>query len=130
MVNHEHHGHDDEHHHHEKHHHVDEEQRVQNLLLDILKSNLQEARYAAFELTIKAYHEDCYRRAYKIIADSDRHDKDQQLDRLTSLYENHVKDYPKQNRQAILDNQIAEPISRNAGTATNALCHQMHGFTL
>lgn len=102
---------------------------MQNLLLDILKAGLQESRYAAFELTIKAYEEDCYQRARKIIIEADKHNKDDQLERLTSLYEKHIKDYPKQNRQAILDGQIAEPISRNAGVAVNALCHQMHGFT-
>lgn len=107
-----------------------EEQRVQDLLLKILTAGLQESRYAVFEHTIKAYEEDCYDRAYKKIVDSNRHNKDEQLKRLTDLYETHIKDYPKQNRQAILDNQIPEPISRNAGIATNALCNQMFGFTL
>lgn len=69
---------------------------------------------------------------YKIISDSNKSDADKtaQLERLESLYKNHIKDYPKQNRQAILDDQIPEPISRNAGIATIALCHQMHGFAL
>lgn len=108
----------------------DEEQRVQNLLLKILTAGLQESRYAMFEHTIKAYEEDCFDRAYKMIADSNRHNKDEQLNRLKDLYGKHIKDYPKQNRQAILDGQIPEPISRNAGVAVNALCHQMFGFTL
>lgn len=109
---------------------ADEEQKVQGLLLKILTAGLQESRYAVFEHTIKAYEEDCYERAYSTIAESNQHDKDDQLKRLTDLYEKHVKDYPKQNRQAILDGQIAEPISRNAGVAVNALCHQMFGFAL
>lgn len=83
-----------------------------------------------FELTIKAYEEDCYQRARQIIIEADKPNKDTQLDHLKNLYEKHVKDYPKQNRQAILDNQIPGPISSNAGVAVNALCHQMHGFTL
>lgn len=107
-----------------------EEQRVQDLLLKILQAGLQESRYAVFEHTIKAYEEDCYNRAYKKITDSTRHNKDEQLKRLTDLYETHIKNYAKQNRQAILDGQIPEPISRNAGIAVNALCHQMFGFTL
>lgn len=109
---------------------VDEEQRVQGLLLKILTAGLQESRYAVFEHTIKEYHKDCFDRVYKIISDSDKPNKEQQLERLEMLYNKHIKDYPKQNRQAILDNQIPEPISRNAGIATNALCHQMYGFTL
>lgn len=107
-----------------------EEQRVQDLLLKILQAGLQESRYAVFEHTIKAYEEDCYNRAQKEIIDSNRHNKDDQLKRLTDLYETHIKNYAKQNRQAILDGQIPEPISRNAGIAVNALCHQMFGFTL
>lgn len=103
---------------------------MQALLLKILTAGLQESRYAVFEHTIKAYEEDCFNRAYKTISDANRHNKDDQLKRLTELYEKHIKDYPKQNRQAILDGQIPEPISRNAGIATNALCHQMFGFTL
>lgn len=107
-----------------------EEQRVQDLLLKILQAGLQESRYAVFEHTIKAYEEDCYNRAQKKIIHSNRHNKDDQLKRLTDLYETHIKNYAKQNRQAILDGQIPEPISRNAGIAVNALCHQMFGFTL
>lgn len=107
-----------------------EEQRVQDLLLKILQAGLQESRYAVFEHTIKAYEEDCYNRAQKKIIDSNRHNKDDQLKRLADLYETHIKNYAKQNRQAILDGQIPEPISRNAGIAVNALCHQMFGFTL
>lgn len=107
-----------------------EEQRVQDLLLKILQAGLQESRYAVFEHTIKAYEEDCYNRAQKKIIDLNRHNKDDQLKRLTELYETHIKNYAKQNRQAILDGQIPEPISRNAGIAVNALCHQMFGFTL
>lgn len=107
-----------------------EEQRVQDLLLKILTAGLQESRYAVFEHTIKAYEEDCFNRAYKKINDLNRSNKDDQLKRLVDLYETHVENYPKQNRQAILDGQIPEPISRNAGIAVNALCHQMFGFTL
>lgn len=107
----------------------DEEQKVQGLLLKILTANLQESRYAVFESTIKAYEQDCFQRAYKVIDESDRSDKTDQLKRLEDLYEKHVKDYAKQNRQAILDGQIPEPISKNAGVAVNALCHQMFGFT-
>lgn len=107
-----------------------EEQKVQNLLLKILTAGLQESRYAVFEHTIKAYEEDCFDRANKMITSSNRHNKDEQLKRLKDLYETHIKDYPKQNRQAILDGQIPEPIARNAGVAVNALCHQMFGFTL
>lgn len=108
----------------------DEEQRIQGVLLNILTAALQESRYAVFDQTIKAYHKDCFERVHKIIADSVKPNKLEQLKRLDILYDKHVKDYPKQNRQAILDGQIPEPISRNAGIATNALCHQMFGFTL
>lgn len=108
----------------------DEEERIQGLLLKILTAGLQESRYAVFENTIKEYHKDCFDRVYKIISDSTKSNKLEQLERLETLYNAHIKDYPKQNRQSILDNQIPEPISRNAGIATNALCHQMYGFTL
>lgn len=103
---------------------------MQNLLFQILTAGLQESRYAVFEQTINAYERDCFDRAAKIISDSDRPNKDDQLKRLKDLYDVHIKDYAKQNRQAILDGQIPEPIARNAGVAVNALCHQMFGFTL
>lgn len=108
----------------------DEEQKVQGLLLKILTAGLQESRYTVFEYTINAYERDCFERAHKQITESSRHDKNDQLKRLTDLYEKHVKNYPKQNRQAIIDGQIPGPISMNAGVAVNALCHQMFGFTL
>lgn len=108
----------------------DEEQKVQGLLLKILTAGLQESRYAVFEFTISAYERNCFERAYNKISESNSHDKNDQLKRLTDLYEKHVEDYPKQNRQAILDGQIPGPISTNAGVAVNALCHQMFGFTL
>ncbi|XP_031627655.1 uncharacterized protein LOC116343615 [Contarinia nasturtii] len=109
---------------------IDEEQRVQSLLLKILTAGLQESRYAVFEYTIKQYHDECYEKVHKIIAAANRPNKSEQLERLKTLYDNHIKNYPKQNRQAIFDNQNPEPIARNAGVATNALCHQMFGFTL
>lgn len=98
--------------------------------MNILTANLQESRYAVFEHTIKSYEENCYQQVYDKIEKSSKWNKKELLDKLNSLYENHVKDYAKQNRQAILDDQIPEPISRNAGVAVNALCHQMHGFAL
>ena len=108
----------------------DEEQRVQGILLKTLTANLQESRYAVFEHTIKEYHKNCFDRVYKKISDANKPNKLEQLERLETLYKNHIENYPKQNRQAILDDQIPEPISRNAGIATNALCHQMHGFAV
>lgn len=109
---------------------ADEERNVQCLLLKILTAGLQESRYAVFEHTINVYEQDCFDRAYQLIADSNRSNQDEQLKRLSDLYQTHIKNYPKQNRQAILDGQIPEPIARNAGVAVNALCHQMFGFTL
>lgn len=106
-----------------------EEHRVQAFLLNILTAGLQESRYAVFEYTIKEYHRNCFETVQQIIRNSDKSNKLQQLKNVQSLYEKHVKDYPKENRQAILDGQIPEPIARNAGIATNALCHQMFGFT-
>lgn len=109
---------------------MDEEQRIQRELLAVLGNGLQQSRYAAFELTINAYEADCYRRAREHIYASNKSNKLHALADLAHLYEHHVKDYAKQNRQAILDDQIAEPIARNAGVAVNALCHQMLGFAL
>lgn len=109
---------------------VDEEQRVQHELLRILSNGLQESRYAVFEYAIKEYEANCYERAREQIHASNKSNKLDALANLARLYEHHVKNYAKQNRQAILDNQIAEPIARNAGVAVNALCHQMHGFAL
>lgn len=106
-----------------------EEQKVQDLLLKILTAGLQESRYAVFEQTIRTYEENCFNKVYKLIAESEHQNKEDQLKKLQELYENHIKDYPKQNRQAILEGQIPKPIARNAGIAVNALCNQMHGFT-
>lgn len=106
----------------------DELQHIQSKLLKILTANLQESRYAVFEYTIKEYHKDCFDRVYKNITLQNKPNKREQLKHLETLYKTHIEDYPKQNRQAILDDQIPEPISRNAGIATNALCNQMYGF--
>lgn len=107
----------------------DEEKTIQHQLLTLLTGDLQTSRYAAFEYYIKYYELDCYYRAQKAIHESNKPNKDHLLDQLYTLYDQDVKDYPEQNRQAILDNQIPEPISRNAGIAVNALCHQMFGFS-
>lgn len=106
----------------------DEEQSIKHQLLRILTADLQESRYAAFEAYIKFYEQDCYHRARHAIEQSDKKNKSFLLNEVEKLYDHHVKDYAKQNRQAILDDQIPEPISRNAGIAVNALCHQMFGF--
>lgn len=98
--------------------------------MNILTAGLQESRYAVFDRTIKDYHKDCFDKVYKNITESNKSNKQHKLEQLENLYVKHIKDYPKQNRQAILDGQIPEPISRNAGIATNALCNQMYGFTL
>lgn len=107
----------------------DEAHRVQAFLLNILTAGLQQSRYAVFENAIKEYHRNCFERVQNIIRNSNKPNKLQQLKNVRSLYEKHVKNYPKQNQQAILDGQTPEPIARNAGIATNALCHQMFGFT-
>lgn len=109
---------------------LDEEQVIQRWLLQILTNDLQESRYAVFEYAINAYEANCYQRVREKIYASNKSNKLDSLGNLAKLYEQHVKDYAKQNRQAILDNQIPEPIARNAGVAVNALCHQMHGFAL
>lgn len=106
----------------------DEEQTIQHQLLTLLTGDRQTSRYDAFQYYIKYYELDCYHRARNAIQQSNKSNKDHLLDQLHALYDQHVKEYAKQNRQAILDNQIPEPISRNAGIAVNALCHQMFGF--
>lgn len=108
----------------------DEEQEIQRWLLQILTNGLQQSRYAVFEHKIQAYEENCYQQAREKIETSNKSNKQHLLASLAKVYENHVKDYAQQNRQAILDDQIPEPIARNAGVAVNALCHQMHGFAL
>lgn len=104
------------------------EQSIQDVLLLLLKASLQESRYTVFKLYIKSYEEDCRQRVRKAIRESNKPNKEFLLDQVDKLYDNHIKDYAKQNRQAILDGQDPEPISRNAGIAVNALCQQMFGF--
>lgn len=98
--------------------------------MNILKADVQQLRYEVFESFINAFEQRCYDRTRRIIETSTKSNKLNQLERLDTLYKNHVKNYPKQNRQAILDNQVPEPIATNAAIAVNALCHQMYLFSL
>lgn len=98
--------------------------------MSTLSPAYNELRYPLFEQTVKLILSDCYRSAKDKIEHSKKHNKEHLRSEVDNLYENHVKNYAKQNRQAILDRQIPGPISRNAGTAVNALCNQMAGFSL
>lgn len=107
-----------------------DEKRIQTWLLQILSSTLQESRYAVFENLINAYEAKCYQHVREQINASSNPNKLDVLDKLAELYEKHVRNYAKQHRQAILDNQPPEPIARSAVVNANALCHQMHAFAL
>lgn len=103
-----------------------DEEAVKRMLLHLLDSeNTPQSRYDSFERAVNEYQEDCFKHARERLEASERSDKLVRLTNLIELYEKHIKGYAPQLRQAIMDEQPNEPISRDAGIALNARCHQL-----
>lgn len=105
----------------------DQIQRIaENLTIAIDGQELVEERYKAFKAVIDRFERKCKKVAFnKIIERANVTNADQIKADVDELYTKHIKNYPAQLKQAILDRQDTAPIAQNAAIAVRALCHQM-----
>lgn len=105
----------------------DQIQRIaENLTIAIDGHESVEDRYNAFKSVIDRIERKCKKYAFNSIIDRGNVTNAEQIKAdVTELYTKHVKDYPAQLKQAILDRQETPPIAQNAAIAVRALCHQM-----
>lgn len=83
-------------------------------------------RYNAFKGVIDRIERNCKKVAFNSIIDrANITNADAVKADVDELYTKHIKNYPAQLKQAILDRQLTQPIAQNAAIATRALCHQM-----
>lgn len=96
-------------------------------LLDAMKGKKGEAAYDQYAAVISSLECVCRNGALKMVKDSkassDR--KKSAANYINQLYNEHIKTYPPQQRQAILDGQDYGPITQNAAIAIDALCGAM-----
>lgn len=105
----------------------DQIQRIaENLTQAIDGHKLAEESYVDFESVIDRIERKCKKVAFKSIIDrANVTNADAIKADVDELYTKHIKNYPAQLKQAILDRQETLPIARNAAIAVRALCHQM-----
>lgn len=105
----------------------DQIQRIaENLTLAIDGHEQVDERYNAFKSVIDRIERKCKKVAFKSIIDrANVTNADEIKADVTELYTKHIKNYPAQLKQAILDRQETPPIAQNAAIAVRALCHQM-----
>lgn len=83
-------------------------------------------RYNRFEGIVIRITENCKRIALEqIVLAARAANGDWIKSEIETFYDNHVKNYPEQSKQAILDGQTVWPIATNVAIGTRALCHQM-----
>lgn len=107
--------------------------RLRDGLRDVL--NLDDSpinRYYAFENLINRFEQNCKRVAFERIIHGTYMISNQEAikSEINEFYEEHVRHYPEQSKQAILDGQTPEPIVRNSAIAAHALCNQMLTLTM
>lgn len=105
----------------------DQIQRIaENLTLAIDGHEQVEERYQAFKAVIDRIERKCKKVAFNTIIDRANVTNAAQIKAdVDELYTKHIKNYPAQLKQAILDRQETPPIAQNAAIAVRALCHQM-----
>lgn len=105
----------------------DQIQRIaENLTQAIDGHELVEERYSAFKAVIDRIERKCKKVAFNSIIDpANVTNADEIKADVDELYTKHIKNYPAQLKQAILDRQETPPIAQNAAIAVRALCHQM-----
>lgn len=105
----------------------DQIQRIaENLTQAIDGHEVVEERYKAFKSVIDRIERKCKKVAFNSIIDrANVTNADEIKAEVDELYTKHIKNYPAQLKQAILDRQETPPIAQNAAIAVRALCHQM-----
>lgn len=105
----------------------DQIQRIaENLTLAIDGHEQVDERYNAFKSVIDRIERKCKKVAFNSIIDRANVSNTEAIKAdVNELYTKHIKNYPAQLKQAILDRQETPPIAQNAAIAVRALCHQM-----
>lgn len=105
----------------------DQIQRIaENLTHAIDDHDIVEEKYNAFASIIDRIERKCKKVAFNSIIDrANVTNADEIKADINDLYIKHIKNYPAQLKQAILDRQETPPIAQNAAIAVRALCHQM-----
>lgn len=99
-------------------------------LLNAMKGKKGEAAYNAYKHVICEMEETCREAALAMVASSpgSQQAKNTQKTNIEKKYQESIKNYPAQQRQAILDGQDFGPIAQNGATGANAMCDEMITF--